>query len=241
MENFSRRNFLKLAGGAVATFALGMKGEKNKEDIEDSDIVKEMDKNNIEQKNDEKYQSESSYYKDNNPQNLETQLEEKSISQEDVYLNEKEQGGEDTPIKKEDNSSCLETILCQGLMSVAKRIGILILNKFKLENTGQNDESHVEEYLKNTSIDSIIKAVITRPIAEEVLFRLFPSFEIDILNDNKDGQFWNIGIPTSVLFAISHNLKKDETYKQTRAYKNSPFISIHGRLILLVFNERKRF
>lgn len=46
------------------------------------------------------------------------------------------------------------------------------------------------------------------PVAEEVAFRIMPSFALSQLS--KEGDMWRVGIPSSLIFASLHSLEGDE-------------------------------
>ena len=135
-------------------------------------------------------------------------------------------------------NSFTETAVEQSLMMGAKYIANAIFEKLKIEHGNQSlsDEKMIE-YLKDKPINGLLKAGVLGPIIEEALFRALPAGFID-KNDKRSR--WEIGIPTSLLFALAHNFKEEESGELQFA-KSIPISQFMGGLFYWYLMREKGY
>ena len=91
----------------------------------------------------------------------------------------------------------------------ARYIADAIFEKLKIEHGNQSlSDEEIIEYLRDKPISGLLEVGVLGPIIEEALLRALPSGFID-KNDKRTR--WEIGIPTSLLFALFHNLKRENS------------------------------
>lgn len=141
--------------------------------------------------------------------------------------------------KTEDKeNSFAETAIEQSLMMGAKYIANAIFEKLKIEhgNKSLRDEEIIE-YLKDKPISGLLMVGALGPVIEEALFRALPTGFID-KNDKRSR--WEIGIPTSLLFALTHNLKKEES-GELQFTKSIPISQFMGGLFYWYLMREKGY
>lgn len=193
----SRREFLKFIGAIGATVAMGQVGIKTAEAQETSETTKTNDRE----------RQEGIAQTDMQPKS-------ENISHE-TQTSEEEQ---------KDIDSYTETAIEQSLMMGAKYIANAVFEKLKIENGNKSmSDEEIIEYLEDESISTLFTSGVLAPIIEEALFRALPS---GFINQNDKGHRWEIGIPTSFLFALMHNFKKEESdeWSFTKAVPISQFM-----------------
>ena len=79
-----------------------------------------------------------------------------------------------------------------------------------------NSQIELKKQLTKKPLDTVFHAIIAAPIIEEYLFRLMPSQMATKQGDR--GLAWKTGIPTSILFSLLHNIKKDDNKKGFEKY-----------------------
>lgn len=107
----------------------------------------------------------------------------------------------------ENNSieSYSETAIEQSLWIAAKVLTNHIFEELKI-NTGNASlsDEEIKRWVEKTPILPLFTSTMLGPLVEEFAWRALPSSMID-KNDNRIN--WNVGIPISAIFALSHNLK----------------------------------
>ena len=124
------------------------------------------------------------------------------------------QGRKETAKTKQHNKeySYKETAIEQSLMIVAECIAETIFEKLKIEYGNHTlSEEELIEYFRDKPIEGLLQAGALGPVIEEALFRALPS---RIFTNKKDKRHkWEIGIPTSLLFAFAHNMRRKDLGK----------------------------
>lgn len=112
--------------------------------------------------------------------------------------------------KKDKESSYAETAIEQSLMMGASAIAGAIFEKLKIKTGNKSlSEEEIIKYFRDDAINSLFYVGILGPAVEEALFRALPSRGLIDKNDKR--QRWDIGIPTSLLFALAHNFREEES------------------------------
>lgn len=116
------------------------------------------------------------------------------------------------PITKEQESK-LETFIESSFLEIGKLTAMDMFRKFGFKNIPTIDDlrENIKEQSKIQKIfEMVVDGVIIAPYIEEGLFRFFPS-EVLVgrkgINSRK--RRWDVGIPVALLFALSHNIKRD--------------------------------
>jgi len=209
----SRRSFIKFLGAMGASVALEQIGVKTA-----------------------KAQGNEDAEKNPETENQESISQEKSVTEPKPETSTKTQRPGEEQENKE--GSYMETVVEQSLMMGAKHIASAIFEKLKIEhgNPLLSDEKIIE-YLRDKPISGLLEAGVLGPIIEEALFRALPSGFID-KNDKRSR--WEIGIPTSLLFALVHNLKKEESGELQFA-KSVPISQFMGGLFYWYLMREKGY
>lgn len=124
--------------------------------------------------------------------------------------------------QKRDEAPLLKTLEEQGLLVIGKAVTLAICRKIgipiKIPKT--NSDEITRQLLMEKPLKSFLNIAILGPAVEEGLFRLIPSLFFNrpgwdlsykhgestpVVNIN----FWEVGIPTSALFALAHNVESD--------------------------------
>jgi len=139
---------------------------------------------------------------------------------------------------KEKENSYTETMLAQSLLMVAKVLAVSIFKKLKIEHGNKTlSEKELIDYLKAKPIELIIEGGVLLPVVEEAIFRALPSSLID--NKNKSHR-WDIGIPTSLIFALAHNIGVDE-FEELEFKKSVPIAQFMGGLFYWYLMREKGY
>jgi len=105
-------------------------------------------------------------------------------------------------------TSLAETGLEQLFMTAATNFGEYILDKIGLPIGGSaQNAAMIKETIRKPG--GPFMAIVPGPIIEELLNRALPGFIASEILGLKKGSLWEIGIPTSLFFALGHNLEKD--------------------------------
>lgn len=183
-STLSRRSFVKFLGAVGAAVALEQIGVKTAEAQENKEAEKNPKVENQKPIPQETPAKEPKHETSDKAQKLEAEQEDKE-------------------------NSFSETAIEQSLMMGAKYIANAIFEKLKIEHGNQSlSDEKIIEYLRDKPISGLLEAGVLGPIIEEALFRALPASFID-KNDKRNR--WEIGIPTSLLFALAHNFKKEES------------------------------
>ena len=180
----SRRSFIKFLGAMGTAVALEQIGVKTAEAQENKEAQKNF-----------------------KTENQEPTLQEKSVTESKPETSTKFQ----RPGKKQEDKedSYTETAVEQSLVMGARYIADAIFEKLKIEHGNQSlSDEEIIEYLRDKPISGLLEVGVLGPIIEEALLRALPSGFID-KNDKRTR--WEIGIPTSLLFALFHNLKRENS------------------------------
>lgn len=110
-----------------------------------------------------------------------------------------------------------ETFIQSMLMvsvALSTDIGLNLLG-IRTGNAGSDEveEGEYAHYIRSMSprrlFERFIEGSVGYPLAEEAIFRLFPSFLIDTLVGRNKKRYWRVGIPGSVLFGVVHSIGTD--------------------------------
>lgn len=135
--------------------------------------------------------------------------------------------------------SYTETAIEQSLIMGANYVAEAIFEKLKIEHGNKTlNVEDIIEYFRDKPIDGLLKVGILGPVIEETLFRALPS---GLFINKKDAQHrWDIGIPVSLLFALSHNLKQEE-WGELQFVKSVPFSAFIGGLFYWYLMREKGY
>lgn len=101
-----------------------------------------------------------------------------------------------------------KTVIETTLLHVAERIAVPILKQLNVPIGNPRSEEIIQKMLEENTLEFLIaNAVVLSPLIEEVLYRLAPGVVSMILTKEIS---WNIGVPTSAIFALTHNITSDE-------------------------------
>lgn len=102
-------------------------------------------------------------------------------------------------------SEFAKTAIETSLMEAGSVIATKVFDNLGIEHGNKNiSEEEVVNMLENFDFKDVIPTAILAPLVEESLFRKLPS---ETLAKNA-GMNWDIGIPTSALFALGHNINQ---------------------------------
>ncbi len=190
-----RKTFLKFIGVLGAVLAVEQVGIKTTQAQENKGVIQQNDT-----KNPEQITKETPTNKQLKPENVSNK-----IPKPETKLEAEQQGNKE--------NSYLDTAIEQSLMRVATRVTGEIFKRMKIQQGNQSlNPKLVLAYLRDYPISGVLEAGILGPAVEEAIFRALPSVIIDRFVDTKDNRSrWEVGIPTSVLFALYHNFKKGES------------------------------
>ncbi|OGK29211.1 hypothetical protein A3D06_02500 [Candidatus Roizmanbacteria bacterium RIFCSPHIGHO2_02_FULL_40_9] len=100
-----------------------------------------------------------------------------------------------------------------GLISAMIPLTTLV-NLFGIKSGNQSfEKGEYEDYLNNHFLKMLIEGGVIAPVVEEALFRLLPSFSLDLLGNissklRPDPRvFWPLGITQATLFGLIHNIQ----------------------------------
>ncbi|MEK7074446.1 MAG: CPBP family glutamic-type intramembrane protease [Patescibacteria group bacterium] len=173
--------------------------------------------------------SEDSKINDIKNQKTDTQSKSENISHE-IQTSEAEQ--------KSAEDSYTQTAIEQSLMMGAKYIANAIFEKLKIENGNKSlSDEEIIECLRDKPISSLFVTGVLAPVIEEAFLRALPSAFID---ENDKKHRWDIGIPTSLLFALTHNFKKEES-GELRFLKVVPINQFMGGLFYWYLMREKGY
>lgn len=208
----SRRSFLKFLGAMGTALAIEQIGVSTAEPQKDSEVNKKIDTKN----------------QDVSPQ---VTLKQKS---EDTSSHESK-----TEIEEDNKEgSYTETAIEQSLMIGAKYIAHAIFKKLKIEHGDKSmTDEEIIKSLRDYPIATLFASGVFVPVIEEALFRGLPSAFIDT-NDTR--RRWEIGIPTSLLFALVHNVSKEESGK-LQFIKSVPINQFMGGLFYWYLMREKGY
>ena len=208
----SRRTFLKFVGAIGAAVVIEQIGAKRTEAQETSETAKTNDMKNQKQISQTNTQPKS--------ENISHEIQTSEAEQESV------------------KDSYAETAIEQSLMMGAKYIANAIFEKLKIENENKSlSDEEIIECLRDRPISSLFATGVLAPVIEEALFRALPSAFID---ENDKQHRWDIGIPTSLLFALVHNFKKEES-GELRFLKVVPINQFMGGLFYWYLMREKGY
>ena len=125
-------------------------------------------------------------------------------------------------------------------MTLAQMISIPVIRKYNIPigSTGMGKEDY--EYLMSKPINEILlDAAVASPILEETLFRAIPSFVASGLGAK--GNVWEVGIPTSAVFALVHNIGINEDYKKELNMEKMPLYQFAGGLFYWYLMRERGF
>lgn len=132
-------------------------------------------------------------------------------------------------------SEYVNTVVETALMEVSSVIASKILDGVDLPHGNQSiTDTQAKDLLSKFDLKLITLDTVLLPIIEETVFRLYPS----ALLGKGGGNHWDVGIPTSALFALIHNFnQKDKIRLQ---FQNSIPISefIGGLFYWYLVRER---
>lgn len=175
---------------------------------------------------------------------------------------QKPQAGERQPIKQTSNhnlpqaekttpskdkqgfvreGSYIETAIEQTLMMIAKKSAHIALGHIGIENGNKNiTPDELVKYLRDKPISTIFEMGIAIPVLEEYAIRFLPS---EIIAGPSKGHRWDVGIPMSALFALSHNLilKKEEEHWKFRIGKTIPLTQFMGGMFYWYLMRERGF
>lgn len=135
--------------------------------------------------------------------------------------------------------SYTKTIIEQSLIMGASVIADTILEKLKIEHGNKIlSEEDIIEYFRDKPIKGLLEVGILGPVVEEALFRALPSR--GLINKKDARHRWDIGIPTSLLFALGHNLKIEES-GELRFIKSVPVSAFMGGLFYWYLMREKGY
>lgn len=103
-------------------------------------------------------------------------------------------------------------------------------SRFRSDRLAKDDpllQFRIREDMKD-----ILDASLFGPTREEFFFRFVPNF---LISDKSRNSRWEMGIPTSILFAVAHNIERDEMNKLNFKPKFIPL----GELIIGLFSWDK--
>lgn len=146
---------------------------------------------------------------------------------------------DDTPRRKLDTSDkYLDTALEQGLVMIAKTISTTVMNRLEIENGNKSltDEDLVK-YLKDKPLEGLLKITVLGPVFEEMIYRFFPDA---FIGANNKSLSWDVGIPTSLIFALAHNHYVDEV-GDLKFAKSIPLTEFMGGLFYWYLMRKKGF
>ena len=121
-----------------------------------------------------------------------------------------------------------ETIAQTALVTFSNVIGVYIMNKLltsqgTLTNSKEKvwregamrigpagKEEMIRMLLENPGVLATL-AIIIAPIVEEIGFRLLPSLVVDKVLGSNAGVLWEVGVPTSIIFAQAHTKQGGRT------------------------------
>ncbi len=114
------------------------------------------------------------------------------------------------------DSSYLRTIGESGLLFIGKALSVAVLGKLSGKEVGNaNGKS-----FKERNLSTILASDVVNPAIEEFMFRILPAYCVDTyeiehnqserMDDIVQKTRWKMGIATSVLFALAHNITRDE-------------------------------
>ena len=213
----SRREFLALLGALAATLAMGKLGLRT---AEASGVKIEKRKKLAEGKQTSQGPNESE------EDLIKEKKRRKSVADKLLRL----------PVKKD---SYAETVVEEGLMIVAEAIAGSILAELGIETGNKSiDMDELLERLRDKPLETFLVGAIIDPIGEEALLRLLPSTVLD--NMGGKGIDWNVGIPTSAIFALGHNLRYDE-FERLRFAKSVPLSQFMAGLFFWYLMRERGF
>jgi membrane protease YdiL (CAAX protease family) len=140
------------------------------------------------------------------------------------------------PISPEKDPSYSETTIEQGLMILAKLLVSKVFEQLKIAHGNKSLKSEeLIQFLQEKPLEGLIELGFIGPAMEETIFRLLPSVLI-----GKQGQRCDVGIPTSALFALIHNIEGDQL-NTLKLAKSIPIAQFLGGLFYWYLMREKGF
>lgn len=148
------------------------------------------------------------------------------LAQQKINIKESVDPADTQKLEPKDNSF-KKTAIEQILMMIAESVVNAVFKELGMRVGNQSlSAEKLVEYLRDKPIIGLIKLGVLGPAIEEALFRALPDGFID-KNDRR--RRWDIGIPTSILFALSHNLKREDS-GELRFVESVPISQFMGGL-----------
>jgi len=117
----------------------------------------------------------------------------------------------DSPQAEDNNPYLIYTEIKTGLLVLAEIASAPIIAALGIQaGTTRMDKKTVEEIMSYPLHKLILLGGVMHPIFEEALFRGLPSL---LISDHPKEDLWEIGIPISAIFALAHNIKRDDVTK----------------------------
>lgn len=159
------------------------------------------------------------------------------LAQQKINIKESVDLADTQKLEPKDNSF-KKTAIEQILMMIAESVVNAVFKELGMRVGNQSlSAEKLVEYLRDKPIIGLIKLGVLGPAIEEALFRALPDGFID-KNDRR--RRWDIGIPTSILFALSHNLKREDS-GELRFVESVPISQFMGGLFYwYLMRERER-
>jgi len=179
-KEVSRRDFLRFLGATGAAVVLDSLATKK------ADAEEELKNTEKPLKNNEGKSEES--------------------KKENVDTNKKDKNQVEQTDKNE--QSYKETMVESGFFLVGNILTTAIFTKLGIPYGRSLSPEEIERIAENKgrTINQVIEGVVLAPVLEEAILRALPS---SLIGNNKELR-WDIGIPTSALFALAHNFNVDE-------------------------------
>lgn len=138
-------------------------------------------------------------------------------------------------IKTEDPREYTETAVQQGLMFIANYVANGVFEKLGIPHgNAAMDNDKLLKQLQEQPLATYANLCIAAPIAEELVFRLFPSHSVG----EAQGLHMEAGIPSSAIFSLIHNIHKDD-YKKLELAKTVPVVQfIDGLFYWYLMREK---
>lgn len=127
-------------------------------------------------------------------------------------VGKKSEGHQETEQEKEAKPSHIETALQSALFLASEFVSIPIMKALKIP-IGTARSRTTEKWVIEKPITALIVAGGLAPPIEEALFRLVPS---KFIAGKSKSNRWDIGIPTSAIFALIHQAGGDEPEEEKK-------------------------